>query len=197
MIRKLYECGCFDYHKFILDHMKSYSLNSDELIVLIAILDNYPNDKTISDKYFQNISLTKDRIEASLSSLMGRGFYELYIERENNVCIERISLDPFFKKTMDILNVKPESKNDELFLVNQFITTQLNRILTSNEIAIISSLVYNDRYTLSDFKRVCEKLKENSRQINIRTIAQGLAEKEEVKKSKAPKVFKDFFNSIK
>lgn len=197
MIRKLYECGCFDYHKFIIEHMKSYSLNSDELIVLIAILDNYPNDKTISDKYFENISLTKEKIEASLSSLMSRGFYSLFIERENNVGIERISLDPFFKKTMDILDNKNESQGDELFLVNQYVAREFNRVLTSKEIEIISSLVLDDRYRLADFERVCKKLKDSKRQISIRSIAQGLVEKEEVKEPKAPKVFKDFFSNIK
>ena len=50
MIKKLYECGCFDYKKFIMDNMKKLGLNSDETIVLITMLDHYLDDSMLTNE---------------------------------------------------------------------------------------------------------------------------------------------------
>lgn len=199
MIKKLYEIGCFNYQKFILEHTKELSLNSDETLVLIKILDIFEKDKSLSSEdIMKRLSLTKNKTDKTLASLLERSFYEIYINYDQGTGEEYISVDGFFSKVEAIIDNKVAEPQDEMYTITQYVTKEFNRILTSKDLEILSSLVYEDRYTLEDIKLGIEKIKERKKILSIRGLVQSLStdqEKETVKPK--PKVMKDFYDSIK
>ncbi|MBE6137021.1 MAG: hypothetical protein E7176_01310 [Erysipelotrichaceae bacterium] len=200
MIKKLYECDCFDYQKFILNNTKQLSLSADETVVLIKLLDNYKSSKIMSTNSFKSLSLTKTHLEKALLGLLERMFYEIYINYDNGTGVEHISLDGFFAKAERLLNNKISNPDDELFQVNKYLKEEFNRLLVAKELDIVSSLVIEDCYRLNDFIRAVENLKSKDKLLSIKNIAQALAIKEEDEKPKAspaPKCVQAFFNSIK
>lgn len=200
MIYKLYEKGYFDYYRFIVDEAKLLSLTCDESIILIKILDEYNKSKKYSvDNILNGLNMSNDKFDLALTSLMDRGFFEIYLDYDSNgIGEEFISLKGFFNKAKDLLESNPNEINDELTMINNLVKDKLNRILTSKEIEIIAALVLEDRYTINDFKRACKLLEDKKKNINIRGLAQALATKEPVEKpNPTSNVVKDFFNSIK
>ena len=198
MLKKLYDMGFFDYRNFIICNQKSLSLNSDEAIVLIKILENYSHSKSIEhEKIASSVNMTQSKLDKTLASLNERKFYEFYIEEKNGKVEELVSVDGFFNRATAILDNKEDDIKDELFRILQLVTTSLNRTLTSKEIDIVSSLVEEDRYKYDDFKRSIEKISNENRLMTIKTISNELNVKEEVKKYFIRSVGLDFFNSIK
>lgn len=197
MLKKLYELGYFNYQKYIIEHMKELSLNSDETIILINILDFYKDDKTLSsEKLSQRLSLTKTKIDKALASLLERQYYEIYINYDNGIGQEYISLDGFFNKAEAFIDVNSSMSDDELHLVCQYISKEMNRILTSQELEIIQSMVIEDRYSLDDIKKAREVLKINKKLLTMKNLAQALVVKSEPVKP-VNNVLKDFINNIK
>lgn len=197
MLKKLYELGYFNYQKYIIEHMKELSLNSDETIILINILDFYKDDKTLSsEKLSQRLSLTKAKIDKALASLLERQYYEIYINYDNGIGQEYISLDVFFNKAEAFIDVNSSMSDDELHLVCQYISKEMNRILTSQELEIIQSMVIEDRYSLDDIKKAREVLKINKKLLTMKNLAQALVVKSEPVKP-VNNVLKDFINNIK
>lgn len=197
MIKKLYECGCFNYQKFILDNTKNLSLTPDEAVTLILVLDSYLIDKQLSyERISSKSSLSKAKLDSVLSSLLERHFYEIFISYDNGLGTEVLELDGFFDKVKAILDNKSIDNDDELFRINKYLTKELNRILTSQEIEMLTSLVLEDRYTLNDFEIACEKLKKKNKLITIKGLAQILVKKDEPEVKPSGYV-KDFINSIK
>lgn len=197
MLKKLYELGYFNYQKYIIEHMKELSLNSDETIILINILDFYKDDKTLSsEKLSQRLSLTKAKIDKALASLLERQYYEIYINYDNGIGQEYISLDGFFNKAEAFIDANSSMSDDELHLVCQYISKEMNRILTSQELEIIQSMVIEDRYSLDDIKKAREVLKINKKLLTMKNLAQALVAKSEPVKP-VNNVLKDFINNIK
>ncbi len=200
MLKKLYECGCFDYRKYIIDNQKVLALNSDETIVLINMLDAYKNNTAIKSSELIKISgLTKAKCEKALNSLFERSFYEIKLVNENDISKEVISLDNFFNKVSLQLNNKIDNLEDELSLVIKYLNEKLNRVLTSNELEIVESLVIDDRYKLANFKASVEALESQKSLISIRGIAQIIVNHNEpIKPSNTqPSILTDFFKKIK
>ena len=179
--------------------MKNLALNSDEAIILIKILDKYSISKVLSnDELISELPLTKAKIEKSLASLLERNFYEIYVNyNEKGIGVEYISIDGFFNKVNQILLNNNQDINNEIFKVNQYLTQEMNRVLTSQEIEIVNSLILEDRYTLEDIKTACKKIKDKNKLITMRNLAQALTVKEEVKQAEMPSVLKDFLGKIK
>lgn len=198
MIKKLYECGCFNFQKFILEHTKPLALNSDEAVILIKILEGWTKEKTLSSEALvADLSMTKAKADKALASLLERGFYEIYINYDQGIGQEYISLDGFFQKVSAILNANLPDFKDELYSINQYLTKQMNRILTAKELEILTSLVVEDRYTSDDIQKACEYLKAKGKLLSMRSLAQALAVKEEPAVRTSPKVVKDFIERIK
>ncbi len=199
MLKKLYECGCFDYRKYIIDNQKILALNSDETIVLINMLDAYRSNTAIKSSELIKISgLTKAKCEKALNSLFERSFYEIKLVNENDISKEVVSLDNFFNKVSLQLNNKIDNLEDELSQVINYLNEKLNRVLSSNELEIVESLVIEDRYKLADFKASVEKLEASTRYVTIRSIAQIIVNHEEDNKNnKEPSILTDFFKKIK
>ena len=196
MLNKLYEADCFNYAKFIIDNQKKLGLNSDEAMILINILDGYKTSKFLSrDVLLAKTGLTKSKIDKSLNSLLERSFFSFYVSNKDGSIQETITLDGFFIKASLILENKGVNLEDELSRVNEFLTNTFNRILTSNEMEIVQSLVLDDRKMLSDFENAYERIK-NRKVINIKMIAQALA-MPEAKPNNVPAAVSDFFSKIK
>lgn len=198
MIKKIYECGCFNYQKFIFDNIKFFSLTSDEALVLTKIIEKFSKSKVLGlEELINELPLTKINIEHCLASLLERNFYEIYINFDNNgIGQEYISIEGFFNKARAILNNQVDDITDELFNVNQYLSKKLNRILTANEIEIISCLVLEDRYKLIDFEKACEYLKSKGKIITMKSLAQALSTKEEKEIKPTNNVAKSFFDNI-
>ncbi len=200
MLKKLYECGCFDYRKYIIDNQKVLALNSDETIVLINMLDAYKSNKAMKSSELIKISgLTKAKCEKALNSLFERSFYEIKLVNENDISKEVVSLDNFFNKVSLQLNNKIDNLEDELSLVINYLNEKLNRILTSNELEIVESLVIEDRYKLKDFKASVEIIKSQKSFVSIKDIAQTIVNHEAYSKKteKESTILSDFFKKIK
>lgn len=200
MLKKLYEAGYLDYKKIILSNLRKLSLSANEAIVLIKILDNYMQDRNISiDKLQDDLLIPRGEIENALSNLMERNFYEIYINYDNGIGNECTILDGFFRKIEALLNNELDNSSDEMFKINQLVCNYMNRILTSNEFEILSSLVTEDKYDFKAFENACKQLKERKKNITIKSIAQALVVKEpnKPKPSNESSLVKDFFNSIK
>ena len=200
MLKKLYELGCFDYQKFITQNSKKLSVSCNEAMVLINILDQYSVDHKMSiDKISESLNMTVRTIQNTLSSLMERELYQIFITYDNGLGHESISLDGFFKKCQSILENDALMPDDEIHVVSKYLSVRLNRILTSQEIDIITSLVMDDRYNLDDFKNACDSLDKKKRLITIRSLAQALAsgDKKAPEVNATPGFVKDFFQAIK
>ncbi len=200
MLKKLYECGCFDYRKYIISNQKKLALNSDETIVLINLLDEYLINNAIkSSDIVKKTGLTKAKCEKALNSLFERSFYEIKLVNENEISKEVVSLDNFFDKVSLQLNNEFDNLDDELSQVIKFLNEELNRILTSSELEIVESLVIEDRYKLKDFKASVEIIKSQKSFVSIKDIAQTIVNHEAYSKKteKESTILSDFFKKIK
>ena len=200
MIKKLFESGYFNYQDFILDNMKKLSLSPLESIVLIKMLDEFKTDKRILiDEILNDLVEKRSFVEEALANLNEKGFYEVYITNDNGLGEEAASLDGFFEKVESILNNTIVSdKGDELYSVIEYLNNTLNRVLTSDEIDMVTSLVKDDCYYLDSFKNAVEVKLKNRSVITIKTIAKALATKDKPKNVKASnELMKDFINKVK
>ena len=180
MIKKLFEAGYFNYKEFILDNMKRLSLSPIESIVLIKMLDEFKNDKRILiDDIAGQISEKRSIVEEAITNLNEKSFYSIYINYDNGLGEEAASLDGFFERVELLLNNNGcQDKGDELHSVIEYLTTVFNRILTSQEIEIITSLVLDDYYTLDNFTDAVEVKLKGKNVITIKMIAKALATKD-------------------
>ena len=200
MINKLFELGYFKYQDFILDNMKKLSLSTLEAIVLIKMLDEYKIDKRVLiDEISDDIIEKKSLVEEAMSSLIEKGFYSVYVSYDNGLGEEVASLDGFFERVEAILNnTGVIDKEDELFSVIDYLSNVLNRILSSQEVEIVTSLVKEDFYTLDNFKNAVEEKLKNRSVITIKMIARALATKESPKKLNSNNdLMKDFIKNVK
>ena len=200
MLKKIFESGYFNYQDFILDNIKKLSITPIEAFILIKMLDQFKNDKRILlDDIAKEFVEKRKNIEDSMSNLMEKGYCSIYVSYENGLGEESISLDGFFEIAERIINnVNIVNKNDELQSVIEYLKNELNRVLSSQEIEIVTSLVKDDFYTLENFKNAIDfKLKDKS-VITIKTIAKALAAKEKKTKVQSNnELMKDFIKNVK
>ncbi len=198
MIKELFECGCFDYKEFIHQKQKALSLTNDEAMVLIQILNIYKIHKNISNNDLYNvINMSQNDIDNVLAKLLERDIYSIFVSFDDGLGEESISLDGFFNLVEKILLNQIPDKQNELFIVNNWLSQKFNRILSSNEIDIISSLVGNDGYTLLDFKNAYKSLEGKYKLITIKNLTAALAKDLNVKEKPQNVMIKSFMDSIK
>lgn len=196
MLKNLYEAGCFDYKKFILNNLKKLSLSPSEAVVLISLLeDTKENGKFAISSMESKILLKRSEIENILASLLERGFYSIYLSKDNGLDEEHVTLDGFFLKASHILQHDDNKKDDELYKVTVFVEEALNRVLTSSELDILSNLVLEDYYVLTDFEASLKRL-EKRKSITFKLIVSHLSSNVEDKKE-TPKYVTDFINKLK
>lgn len=200
MLKKIFESGYFDYQDFILENLKKLSITPVEAFILIKMLDQFKNDRRILiDDISKDFVEKRKIIEESVSNLMEKGYCSIYISYENGLGEESISLDGFFEIAERIINnVNISDKNDELQSVIEYLKNELNRVLSSQEIEIVTSLVKDDFYTLDDFKKAIDVKLKDKTVITIKTIAKALATKEKKTKVKSNNdLMKDFIKNVK
>lgn len=198
MIKELYECGCFDYKEFIHQKQKTLSLTNDEAMVLVQILNMYKTNKSISNNDLYNVlNMAQNDIDNVLVKLLERDIYSIYVSFEDGLGQESISLDGFFNLVEELLSNQMPDKQNELFVVNKWLSQKLNRILSSNEIDIISSLVENDGYTLADFENAYKSLEGKYKLITIKHLVQALSGDTFSKEKPKNVMLKSFMDSIK
>ena len=199
MLDRLYKKGYLDYNRIILDNAKVLGLNAEEAFVLIKILDNYHETKSISIEQLQeNILITTNKIDKIVADLMERGYYEIYISYDKGVGKECISFKPLFDNIYKILNNEVAFDNYDLEKAAKLLTERLNRVLTANEIEIVESLMTEDHYTLSEIDEASKRIIDKKKVLSMRSLTQELAVKpsETTVKKAAPKALKDFFDKI-
>lgn len=200
MLKKIFESGYFNYQDFILENLKKLSITPVEAFILIKMLDQFKNDRRILiDDISKDFVEKRKIIEESVSNLMEKGYCSIYISYENGLGEESISLDGFFEIAERIINnVNISDKNDELQSVIEYLKNELNRVLSSQEIEIVTSLVKDDFYTLDDFKKAIDVKLKDKTVITIKTIAKALATKEKKTKVKSNNdLMKDFIKNVK
>lgn len=200
MIKKLFEAGYFDYKSFILDNLKTLSLSTTEALVLIKIMDNYKITKSFNPEAIrEKMNIRKDSFENALAVLLDRKLYEIYLVYDNDIASEAVSLDGFFDFVEKILDNKEVFDEDVVHSIIMTLSSELKRVLSSNEIEIVKSLVLEDRYSEQDFCDAIVAIKESNRLLNIRNISNELSRQKGNTKTKkeTPKYVKDFIKCIK
>lgn len=201
MIKKLYELGYFDYRGFILNNLKSLSLTTTEAIVLIKMLDDFKESHTFNSESLRNkMNIRKDTFESALANLLERKIYEIYLSYDNNDRgYETLSFDGFFELVSDILENKQKYDDNEIHSVIMFVSEEFDRVLSSNELDIVKSLIEDDRYSKKDFERAIENIKNSKRLLNIKNLSNELAKSTSLPKAKkdTPECVKNFIKNIK
>lgn len=204
MLKTLFEKGYLDYKNIILDNIKSLGLAPNEALVLIKIMDNYPTSKAISiPSLLNSLTINQKTIEEILASLMERKFYDLFVSYNNGIGEEYISLDPFFVKIENIFNntLAKGDSNNEIYLANKVVAEGFGRILTANELEILTSLISDENYTTEDIKNALKEIEVNKRNLNMKSLVSYLSkgrkpqEKKDVK-AKSP-LLNDFLSRMK
>ncbi len=201
MIKKLYELGYFDYRGFILNNLKSLSLSTTEAIVLIKMLDDFKESHTFNSESLRNkMNIRKDTFESALANLLERKIYEIYLSYDNNDRgYETLSFDGFFELVSDILENKQKYDDNEIHSVIMFVSEEFDRVLSSNELDIVKSLIEDDRYSKKDFERAIGNIKNSKRLLNIKNLSNELAKSTSLPKAKkdTPECVKNFIKNIK
>lgn len=199
MLETLYKKGYLDCTKIILDNAKALGLNAEESFVLIRILENYKETKTLSLEHLQeNVLITSNKIDKIVADLMERGYYEIFIAYDKGVGKECISFKPLFEKIIKVVNNEVTVDNYDLEKAARFLSSNLNRVLTASELEILESFMTDDHYSLKDIEEATKRITDKKRILSMRTLTQELANKDKVSnvKQEAPKVLKDFFDKI-
>ena len=199
MLKELFEKGYLNYHKLIIDNAKPLSLKTGEVIVLIKILDIFLYNRKLTIKDIrENLLMSKGKLDAALSSLMERSFYEIYISYDDGEGQEYISLDCLFNKLEALLSQNNVNHQDELTKCHNLLVRTLNRVLTATEIEILTSIVNEDGHNYDEVEEACNYLSSINRNVTMRTLVQALnrGNKREEKKE-VPTSVKNFFNSVK
>ncbi len=199
MLKKLYDCNCFDYKEFIHQNQKKLSLSNDEAMVLIQMLNVYKTKKNISvSDLAPYLNMSYNDIENVLGFLLERDFYSIYISYIDGLGEESILFDGFFTKASDILNGVVNDYQNELTTITKWLNKKLNRLLSNMELDIITSLVEEDKKTFTDFKNAYNSLESTNRVISIKTLAKALSGDNSPKqKDSNNKLVKSFMDSIK
>ena len=199
MLETLYKKGYLDCTKIILDNAKALGLNAEESFVLIRILENYKETKTLSLEHLQeNVLITSNKIDKIVADLMERGYYEIFIAYDKGVGKECISFKPLFEKIIKVVNNEVTVDNYDLEKAARFLSSNLNRVLTASELEILESFMTDDHYSLKDIEEATKRITDKKRILSMRTLTQELANKDKVSnvKQEAPKTLKDFFDKI-
>lgn len=201
MLKKLYLEGYFDYKKFIIDNQKKLGLTPNETIVLISLLESYSKDQdSISmDSIQDKVLLPKEEVAESLSKLLTKKYYSIFLKESDGRSYEAISIDGFFNHSKDILNNTLSESDSDIYTITSLVQDKINRVLSSSELDIITTLVNEDKYTVNDFKEVITSLESKKRRITVKIIAQELAipKEEAPKPKKNNKMISDFMSKIK
>ncbi len=195
MLEELFKKGYLNYEKMILENTKALGVTIEEAVILICILKE--NSLSV-DKLQNNLLITFDKVDKILSSLMERGFYAIYLSYDNGRGTECVSFEPLFEKLEAIINKNNQEVDDyDIAKANSFLSEKMNRVLTSQELEILQSLMLEDRYSYDEIVTGVNSILENKRALTMRTLTAKLADKSVVMpKKEGNKELKDFFNKI-
>ena len=201
ILKRLFEADCFDYKKFILNNLKPLSLETTEAVILIKIIDAYKESDIFNiERIRESISIQKKQLDNALASLLDKNYYNIYLKETNGISEEAFSIEGFFNRCEVILSSTVINDEGEFQEILRLVSINLNKILTGDEIEIVSTLVNDDMYSKDDFEKAFLGLKAR-KIINIKTLSLEL---ERVRNANnAPKkvepnpIFMDFYNSIK
>ena len=202
MIKKLYECGCFKYEKFILVHQKELLLTPASSVVLIQMLKEYETNKYFSVQSLKSKMMISDKeFDEAVANLLEREFYSIYIQYEDGFGREVVSLDGFFDRVKDILSgVNSKDFENDFFYVTQLIQKEIGRVLTADELSIVSSLITEDRVKVSDIEEALEYMKSRYKVLNIKNLVTSLNRfRNEVQEEEepVPDFVQNFLDNIK
>ena len=148
MLEELFKKVYLNYEKMILENTKALGVTIEEAVILICILKE--NSLSV-DKLQNNLLITFDKVDKILSSLMERGFYAIYLSYDNGRGTECVSFEPLFEKLEAIINKNNQEVDDyDIAKANSFLSEKMNRVLTSQELEILQSLMLEDRYSYDE-----------------------------------------------
>ena len=200
ILKRLFNENCFDYKQFIINNMKSLSIDTIEAMVLIKILDSYKQSDIFNyEKIKESLVIKKNQYDSALGSLSEKNYYNIYLKDNNGLSEEAMSIEGFFDKCEAILSSTVVKDSSEFQEILRLTALNLNKILTGTEIEIVTSLVNDDMYSKDEFEKAFLNLK-TKKVINIRSLALELEKnrkKEVGKKEEVPQAFLDFVNNIK
>ena len=200
MIKKLYEEGYFDYKNYILDNLKSLSLSTTEAIILIKLLDSYKNSCLFNPEEIRSkMNIRKDTFETALANLLERKIYFIYLTYDNDIASEALSLDGFFELVENLLNNNQSFDENETHSIIMTVQEAFNRVLSSNELDILTSLIQEDRYVKADFIKAIDNINNAKRLLTIKTLSNELTKLKSApqKKKDTPEYVKNFIKSVK
>ena len=202
MIKKLYEVDCFDYERFIMTYQKELLLTPVASVVLVLMLKEYKKNKYFSVEAIKDrITITDKEFDLVITNLLEREFYSIYVEYEDGIGKEAISLDGFFDRVKEVLDGKTSTDyENDFFYVTQLIQKEINRILKPEEMEIVSSLITEDGIKVEEIKDALEYMKSHYRVLSIKNLVTSINRfRKEIPKEETPvpDFVKDFLSNIK
>jgi len=129
------------FPKVLLTKYKDLNINSDELIILIYLI-NCNDDIFDPKKIADSLSLELIDVMNSIESLISKDIIEIKNQKINNIRSEYINLDPLYNKlSFEIINKKEEEKSSTIY--DKF-EEEFGRTLSPMEYQIISSWLESD-----------------------------------------------------
>ena len=203
MIKKLYEVDCFDFERFIMTYQKELLLTPVASVVLVLMLKEYKKNKYFSVEAIKDrITITDKEFDLVITNLLEREFYSIYVEYEDGIGKEAISLDGFFDRVKEVLDGKNSTDyENDFFYVTQLIQKEINRILKPEEMEIVSSLITEDGIKVEEIKDALEYMKSHYRVLSIKNLVTSINRfrKDTLPKEETPvpDFVKDFLSNIK
>ena len=202
MIKKLYDVDCFDFERFIMTYQKELLLTPVASVVLVLMLKEYKKNKYFSVEAIKDrITITDKEFDLVITNLLEREFYSIYVEYEDGIGKEAISLDGFFDRVKEVLDGKTSTDyENDFFYVTQLIQKEINRILKPEEMEIVSSLITEDGIKVEEIKDALEYMKSHYRVLSIKNLVTSINRfRKETPKEETPvpDFVKDFLSNIK
>ncbi len=185
MLEKLFLDGYFDYRLFLLNNFKELGLKSNDLLLLLYLLKEYKNNnKTIIiEELVDNLSLTEEEINNSLSNLLENSFYTVILVNKQDRLEEQISIEPFLKKVEAFFTLEDDGiTNKQIF---SLIEQKSKKLLTASDYENIDKLLIQEKYSYEDIKQTIEYLEKAKLNITVRNIIKHIDKKQVKQDSKS------------
>ncbi|MDL2292477.1 DnaD domain protein [Acholeplasma sp. OttesenSCG-928-E16] len=203
IIKQLYQNYGIEIDKIILSDYKKLGLKYVEATMLLVLLSMYRKKNTFSIAMLaKKTDLKKEKVEEITYSLMKNGFMTIDLENtKDGKEREVFNID----NTFDILErfllqQAKDAGNAKISQTIDLLETELNRILTDNELETLRSFYEEERYTHEDILKAINIAKDNNK-LSLKIIEKILINDAKVQKvevdEKTKKALDDIFKAIK
>ncbi|MCR5786653.1 MAG: hypothetical protein K6G28_03055 [Acholeplasmatales bacterium] len=170
MLKKLYELNVINLEKLILTYSRELGLNSEELMVLLKLVDSISKqDNIVESNIAQALKMDELAVSNTIAKFIERGYLELNIVVVKGIGKEKYSLDSLFKTLEAILNDEKINSEDDSSELISYLETKFSRSLSSKEMEM--ALAWSDdSISLDNVREACNQIESKGLNITITRI---------------------------